>query len=264
MAALLTACGGFLLGVLWMDLLFDVQVLGPDPQRRRRIDRAYYRRVTTEAYPMNRLIGAVMLVTLGVAIYGLARQPDQRRIGVTGAGARHRPDRTGPGARLPNAVRLGSGADPPAAQLELARAICLDHVVCLLLMSGFVVVMIAVARDAGRGLALGRCDGTTVPRCPHPSGGDSPHWAGVFRRHRREPDLASGLDRPRTDSSPRRSGIRPRRDGVGVSRLPARQRQLPASRRRRRARRRPRVWSRRSRVCLRARGTRPARRHAAT
>jgi hypothetical protein len=54
MSCFLSACGGFLLAVLWMDLMFDVQVL-----RHRRSGEAsrtgagpiagYYRRVTTDA-----------------------------------------------------------------------------------------------------------------------------------------------------------------------------------------------------------------------
>src|SRR5450432_4665949 len=59
---------GFLLAVLWFDLMFDVQT------RRHAGDllpgevlasiSAYYRRVTTEAYPMNRLVALVMALTL--------------------------------------------------------------------------------------------------------------------------------------------------------------------------------------------------------
>jgi hypothetical protein len=73
---ILTACGGFLLAVLWMDLMFDVQVL-----RHRRDEElpesvlasiaAYYRRVTTTARPMGHAVGTVMailLVTLAVQI----------------------------------------------------------------------------------------------------------------------------------------------------------------------------------------------------
>jgi len=54
------AGAAFLLAVLWFDLMFDVQ------SRKHAGDRlptevlvsisAYYRRVTTEAYPMNRLV----------------------------------------------------------------------------------------------------------------------------------------------------------------------------------------------------------------
>jgi hypothetical protein len=61
------AAAGFLLAVLWFDLMFDVQVW-----RHRRSPgvpddvlasiAAYYRRVTTTASPMGRLVALVMLV----------------------------------------------------------------------------------------------------------------------------------------------------------------------------------------------------------
>src|ERR1700687_5684709 len=62
------AGAGFLLAVLWFDLMFDVQtrkhpgdVLPPEVLAS---ISAYYRRVTTEAYPMNRLVALVMVLTL--------------------------------------------------------------------------------------------------------------------------------------------------------------------------------------------------------
>src|SRR5260370_980869 len=64
MQAFVGAGAGFLLAVLWFDLMFDVQVAGhvgavlPDPVLGSIA--AYYRRVTTEARPMNRLVAAAM------------------------------------------------------------------------------------------------------------------------------------------------------------------------------------------------------------
>src|SRR5689334_17178176 len=62
MASLLMACGGFLFAVLWMDLIFDVQVLrhrkAPTelPEVVLASIAAYYHRATTTSRPMNRLI----------------------------------------------------------------------------------------------------------------------------------------------------------------------------------------------------------------
>ena len=59
------AGAAFLLAVLWFDLMFDVQVRGhaggPLPPEVLASISAYYRRVTTEAWPMNRLVVLVML-----------------------------------------------------------------------------------------------------------------------------------------------------------------------------------------------------------
>ena len=66
--ALLAACGGFLIAVLWMDLMFDVQVLrtreGDVPEDVLASIAAYYRRVTTTARPMGHAVGAMMALLL--------------------------------------------------------------------------------------------------------------------------------------------------------------------------------------------------------
>ncbi|MGH7894021.1 MAG: hypothetical protein ACREQL_05085, partial [Candidatus Binatia bacterium] len=68
--ALLAACGGFLVATVWFDLMFDVQVLGhaaapaPLPETTVASIAAYYRRVTTDAQPMQWLIAVVMAVTV--------------------------------------------------------------------------------------------------------------------------------------------------------------------------------------------------------
>jgi hypothetical protein len=68
MHAFAAAGADFLLAVLWFDLMFDVQtrkaVAGPLPPEVLASISAYYRRVTTEAYPMNRLVALVMLLRL--------------------------------------------------------------------------------------------------------------------------------------------------------------------------------------------------------
>ena len=80
MRAFITAGAGFLLAVLWFDLMFDVQVLRhPAP----RVPEAalesiarYYRRVTTDARPMNRLVALVMLGTLAAIVIQIAKGDD--------------------------------------------------------------------------------------------------------------------------------------------------------------------------------------------
>src|ERR1700744_2151008 len=68
---LLTACGGFLFAVLWMDLMFDVQVLADRRPGGEMSDSVldsiarYYRRAVTESRPMSHLIAVVMVVLLG-------------------------------------------------------------------------------------------------------------------------------------------------------------------------------------------------------
>jgi hypothetical protein len=144
-----TAGLGFLLAVLWFDLMFDVQVRGrrgtatPDAA----IDSiaAYYRRVTTNARPMNRLIALVMLVTLG-ALVGEIAQDDVHAavawaslvLAATGIGLA--------GARtVRNAQRLGSQGDDRGEQARLARRILGDHLLCLAVIATALVVQVGFA-----------------------------------------------------------------------------------------------------------------------
>ena len=66
----LASGGGFLVAVIWMDLMFDVLALGPVRDGELSEDSlaqiaTYYRRVTTTASPMNVLVSAVMASLVG-------------------------------------------------------------------------------------------------------------------------------------------------------------------------------------------------------
>jgi di/tricarboxylate transporter len=79
---LVTAGAGFLLAVLWFDLMFDVQVLrrrGREvPETALESIAAYYRRVTTDARPMNLLVGAAMVATLAAIVAQIAAGDDPK------------------------------------------------------------------------------------------------------------------------------------------------------------------------------------------
>jgi hypothetical protein len=153
-SALLAACGGFLLAVLWMDLIFDTQVLGKPrenaalPESVLALIAAYYRRATTDSYPMSRLIAAVMGVAVlgsAVALFAGSGALLLRLLALTLV--------VGPAALarvrvVPNAVRLGARSDDLATQTSLARAICRDHLVCLAGVSAFVAVELALASSS--------------------------------------------------------------------------------------------------------------------
>ena len=148
MVPVITAATGFLIAVLWFDLMFDVQVW-----RHRRSPQApetvlgsiaeYYRRVTTTASPMGRLVGLTMAVLLGAllvqAIWGdeplwvSAVSIPAALVGIGLAAARI----------FRQARRLGAQADPPAVQSELARGIFRAHVVCLAAMVALLAVQLA-------------------------------------------------------------------------------------------------------------------------
>jgi len=148
--ALLAAGGGFLLAVLWMDLLFDVQVLrhrGREaalPEEVLASIAGYYRRVTTEASPMGRLVGAVMLAALGAAGWELAKGARPLGLRVASLALLLAPVALAGGRTLPNAVRLGARIDPPERQSALARAIARDHLACLAAVSLFLLLQLTL------------------------------------------------------------------------------------------------------------------------
>jgi hypothetical protein len=138
---LLLATGGFLLAVLWMDLMFDVQIariVGAAEEREATIASIarYYRRVTTDAFPMNRLIGGVMAVQLWgmvtgwcallVIAFGVAP--------IALAGARI----------VPAAVRLGARTDTLPVQIALARDVYRGHMLCFVAIAAFIVLQLRV------------------------------------------------------------------------------------------------------------------------
>jgi hypothetical protein len=145
---ILTLCGGFLLAVLWMDLMFDVQVLRHRDAARELPEEvlgsiaAYYRRVTTLARPMNHAVGLAMLGALLALLAQIVGEPEQRTVGVVSLALCGGPVLLAALRVVPNAVRLGSRADPPAEQSRLARAICRDHIICLCGIAVFVAVQL--------------------------------------------------------------------------------------------------------------------------
>jgi hypothetical protein len=149
-ATVISTCGGFLLAVLWFDLIFDVQVL---PHRRAAelpepvlaSIAAYYRRVTTDANPMGHAVGVMMLIGLAALVGQLigGDVPRWRSIVsllLLGGGAGLA------GRRIfPNAIRLGTRGDPLDTQTALARSICRDHLVCFVGLATFVVLQLGAA-----------------------------------------------------------------------------------------------------------------------
>jgi hypothetical protein len=149
MNAFAASGASFLLAVLWFDLMFDVQTrksaANPLPSEVLASISAYYRRVTTEAYPMNRLVALVMLLTLAVIVAEIVRGTFAWWVGwgsllLAASGFVPTMMRT-----VPNARRLGTAADTPEEQTRLARAVYRDHVFSFARMS-VVLILQLIAR----------------------------------------------------------------------------------------------------------------------
>jgi hypothetical protein len=146
MNAFAAAGTGFLLAVLWFDLMFDVRTRESAanvlPSELLASISAYYRRVTTEAYPMNRLVAAVMLLTLAAIVAEIVRGSYAWWIAwgsllLAGSGFLATMMRT-----VPNARRLGTAADAPEEQTRLARVIFRDHMISFTRMSAVLILQL--------------------------------------------------------------------------------------------------------------------------
>jgi hypothetical protein len=134
MTAFVSAGGGFLLAVLWFDLMFDAQALGREGaqlgEQQLASIAAYYARVTTAARPMNRLIAAVMLATLAAIALELSSGGVPNAVAWVSLLLATMPIVLVGVRTVPDAVRLGTREDSIERQRSLARSILREHVFC--------------------------------------------------------------------------------------------------------------------------------------
>jgi hypothetical protein len=148
-SAFVTAGGGFLLAVLWFDLMFDVQTRGHGdgdlPEEVLASIAGYYNRVTTAARPMNRLVAAAMLVTLASIVVQIARGDHPRWLGWASVALAVAPIVLAATHTVPNAVRLAGRGDSAERQSGLARSICRDHLLEVVAIAALLAVQLVFA-----------------------------------------------------------------------------------------------------------------------
>ena len=147
-AQVIAASAGFLVAVLWFDLMFDVQTL-----RHRREVRvpeevldsigAYYRRVTTTASPMGRLVAVAMLTLLVGLTVQAARDDAPRWVSAVSIAAAALAIGLAMLRVFGRARRLGARTDPADVRSSLARTILRDHLICLVAMLTIVATQLA-------------------------------------------------------------------------------------------------------------------------
>lgn len=150
MSAFVTASAGFLLAVLWLDLMFDVQVLAHRHQEQLPEEvlasiARYYARATTAARPMNRLIALVMLCTLAAIVVEITAGQQESWVAWVSLLLALGPIALAGARVVPSAVRLGTRRDPVECQSAAARSIFRDHVLCLCGIAALLVVQLAFA-----------------------------------------------------------------------------------------------------------------------
>jgi len=146
MNAFVAAGAGFLLAVLWFDLMFDVQAAGSEgeqlPEAVLASIAAYYARVTTAARPMNRLVALVMAATLAAIVVQIANGSGPAWLGWVSLALALAAIGLAGVRTVPAAVRLGTRADPPGLQSRLAREVLAQHVFCFTAIAAVIVVQL--------------------------------------------------------------------------------------------------------------------------
>ena len=139
------AGSGFLLAVLWFDLMFDVQARRTPvtPETVRSIG-TYYRRVTTDAAPMNVLVATAMLVTMVALVVEIVIGPRAAGIAclpLVALAVGLATTRT-----VPTAVRIGQTEDHADPGVAVAcRTVLRDHQMCFVLILTVLVIQLVSA-----------------------------------------------------------------------------------------------------------------------
>src|SRR5437879_5623505 len=126
--------------------MFDVQVRGHHerdlPEEVLASIAGYYRRVTTAARPMNRLIATVMLATLAAIAVELGASEVRLWVASLSLPLALAPILLAGVSIVPRAVRLGERVDPVARQSALARSIFRGHVLCAAAIAGLLALQL--------------------------------------------------------------------------------------------------------------------------
>jgi hypothetical protein len=141
----LAATGGFLLAVLWMDLMFDTAARRDKAVVEEPVLQSiagYYRRATTTSQPMGAVIAGVMLLLLAALAAEAVRGDSPGWLIGASALLAGGPISLALFRTVPNAVRLGRRTGSPAEQTRLARAMLRDHVLCAIGMALFVALWV--------------------------------------------------------------------------------------------------------------------------
>lgn len=142
----MVAPAGFLLAVLWFDLMFDMQARGAtvDPAAVQSIS-AYYRRVTTDARPMNYLVSTAMVATLAAISVEIATGDHAAWIGGASLALALVPMVIAGTRTVPRAVRLGAATDSTDDRTIMARTTLREHVFCFISIAALIAVQLARA-----------------------------------------------------------------------------------------------------------------------
>lgn len=134
-----TAGLGFLAGILWLDLIFDVALLRhaqagtPAHDKALSLVSTYYGHATGGARPMDLLIGAMMVATLTAMVLQLRAHACPAWVSWASLAAAGGPIALASTHTVPMAIKLGATPDDARAErTRLARGVLRDHVLALM------------------------------------------------------------------------------------------------------------------------------------
>lgn len=145
MTAVATACAGFLLAVLWFDLMFDVQAPRQTDEAMESIS-TYYARVTRAAAPMNRLVMVAMLGLLAAIVVEIVRGSTDAWAAWSSLPLAVAPIGLAGARTVPTAVRIGQRTDPVDVRKQLTMQVLRQHHLCFTcIIAVLVVQLVAIA-----------------------------------------------------------------------------------------------------------------------
>ena len=141
---------GFLLAVLWFDLMFDIQIhrhrsAAELPSDVRDSVATYYRRVLIGARPMNRLVALAMVFTLAMLVAEFVGDDTSDAVAAASLGLAAGAIGLAGARTVRNALRLAAQADTAPVQTQLARRIFTDHIICLVAISAALILQLTIA-----------------------------------------------------------------------------------------------------------------------
>jgi hypothetical protein len=143
---------GFLLAVLWFDLMFDTLVSGEPAgvlsEEVLSSIAAYYQRAVVDSHPMGSFVGGAMFLTLLAMGRQIYANLIPRKLAIASFGFAVVPISLAMLRVVPNAARLGSRVDSHEVQSELARSIYYDHIGCLLAILVVTAIQLMAVRTA--------------------------------------------------------------------------------------------------------------------
>ena len=147
MPTLLAAFGSFLLGVLCMDLAFDIQAIGPAIETELALPSisAYYGRILGDDNPSGNLVVVAMSMAILGAVYQIVRIHDSRWLAAIAVFLGAIAIILTATQVVPAASQIVEGTAPASLEVDLARRVAVIHLFCFAAFFGYVAIQVRLS-----------------------------------------------------------------------------------------------------------------------